>query len=77
MADPQERYCSSYYDKHGLYNDGFPCPQDKYCCTNDDDGHKMCCLLSSSTEPNQRRLLDKGKLNHKQHKEQSVLSYSK
>jgi hypothetical protein len=27
-----EQYCSPYYDKHGLYNDGFPCPSEKYCC---------------------------------------------
>lgn len=44
MSDPMERYCSSYYDKHGLYNDGFPCPADKYCCQTD-DGTKMCCAI--------------------------------
>lgn len=41
-----ERYCSSYYDRHGLYNDGFPCPADKYCCQLD-DGTKMCCSVAS------------------------------
>ena len=44
MSDPMERYCSSYYDTHGLYNDGFPCPADKYCCQTD-DGTKMCCAI--------------------------------
>ena len=42
-----ERYCSSYYDKHGLYNDGFPCPADKYCCQGD-DGAKMCCAIGGA-----------------------------
>ena len=48
MSDPRtlERYCSSYYDKHGLYNDGFPCPADKYCCQND-DGTKKCCSIEA------------------------------
>lgn len=48
MSDPAslERYCSSYYDRHGLYNDGFPCPTDKYCCQNT-DGTKMCCSLNT------------------------------
>ena len=48
MSDPAnlERYCSSYYDRHGLYNDGFPCPTDKYCCQSA-DGAKMCCSLSN------------------------------
>ena len=47
MSDPGvlERYCSSYYDRFGLYNDGFPCPSDKYCCQNM-DGTKMCCVIS-------------------------------
>ena len=47
MSDPGslERYCSSYYDRHGLYNDGFPCPTDKYCCENA-DGNKKCCVIS-------------------------------
>jgi hypothetical protein len=43
----QERYCSSYYDKHGLYNDGFPCPDDKYCCQTP-DGSKACCDANST-----------------------------
>jgi hypothetical protein len=38
-----EQYCSPYYDKKGLYNDGFPCPSDKYCCQNA-DGSKYCCV---------------------------------
>jgi len=48
-GDPNtlERYCSSYYDKQGLYNDGFPCPADKYCCQNA-DGMKMCCSLNEN-----------------------------
>ncbi len=37
-----ERYCSSYVDRNGLYNDGFPCPGQTYCCEKD-DGMKMCC----------------------------------
>jgi hypothetical protein len=41
-----EQYCSAYYDKHGLYNDGFPCPSDKYCCQNN-EGMKYCCLKNS------------------------------
>jgi len=45
--DTLERYCSSYYDKQGLYNDGFPCPADKYCCQNA-DGMKMCCSLNEN-----------------------------
>ena len=47
MSDPDtmERYCSSYYDKHGLYNDGFPCPANKYCCQSTDGGSKMCCSM--------------------------------
>lgn len=52
MSDPganQERYCSSYYDKHGLYNDGFPCPADKYCCQTA-DGTKMCCPLNQNLD---------------------------
>jgi hypothetical protein len=44
-----ERYCSSYYDKHGLYNDGFPCPNDKYCCQTS-DGAKMCCEINIPTK---------------------------
>ncbi|RNA43021.1 hypothetical protein BpHYR1_008534 [Brachionus plicatilis] len=49
MEDPgnYERYCSSYYDKHGLYNDGFPCPADKYCCQSA-DGIKMCCSFKQN-----------------------------
>ena len=43
-----ERYCSSYYDRHGLYNDGFPCPGKTYCCEKD-DGHKMCCPEVTAT----------------------------
>ncbi|CAF0766270.1 unnamed protein product [Brachionus calyciflorus] len=48
MGDPGnlERYCSSYYDRHGLYNDGFPCPTDKYCCQTP-EGAKMCCSIST------------------------------
>ena len=51
MSDPGilERYCSSYYDRHGLYNDGFPCPSDKYCCQNE-DGTKACCPITK--QPN-------------------------
>jgi hypothetical protein len=47
-----ESYCSSYYDKNGLYNDGFPCPIDKYCCQSS-DGTKSCCKkkLLSTTFP--------------------------
>lgn len=48
MSDPDtmERYCSSYYDKHGLYNDGFPCPANNYCClSKDGSGSKMCCAI--------------------------------
>jgi hypothetical protein len=37
-----ERYCSSYLDRNGLYNDGFPCPGQTYCCEKE-DGTKMCC----------------------------------
>lgn len=37
-----ERYCSSYLDRHGLYNDGFPCPGQTHCCEKS-DGTKMCC----------------------------------
>ena len=50
MSDPDgmERYCSSYYDKHGLYNDGFPCPGNKYCCQAPDGGSKMCCSVQES-----------------------------
>ena len=53
MEDPgnYERYCSSYYDKHGLYNDGFPCPADKYCCQSS-DGIKMCCSLKQNANLN-------------------------
>ena len=50
MSDPDtmERYCSSYYDKHGLYNDGFPCPANKYCCQSPDGGgSKMCCAIQA------------------------------
>lgn len=58
MSDPganQEKYCSSYYDKHGLYNDGFPCPVDKYCCQSA-DGNKMCCpILKSFNEKQQQQ----------------------
>lgn len=51
MSDPDgmERYCSSYYDKHGLYNDGFPCPINKYCCQTPDGGSKMCCSMQKSS----------------------------
>jgi hypothetical protein len=50
MSDPDgmERYCSSYYDKHGLYNDGFPCPANKYCCQAHDGGSKMCCSVQEN-----------------------------
>jgi hypothetical protein len=44
-----ERYCSSYFDKDGLYNDGFPCPVDKYCCQTP-QGVKMCCLIIGGVE---------------------------
>lgn len=56
MSDPGslERYCSSYYDKHGLYNDGFPCPMDKYCCQTS-DGTKMCCSLSDMSNSKQTK----------------------
>lgn len=47
--DEQERYCSSYYDRHGLYNDGFPCPEGKYCCQNEQDGTKSCCDIVKQT----------------------------
>ena len=40
-----ERYCSSFYDRNGLYNDGFPCPENKYCCQNQ-EGNKICCSKS-------------------------------
>lgn len=40
-----ERYCSSFYDRNGLYNDGFPCPKNKYCCQNQ-EGNKICCSES-------------------------------
>jgi hypothetical protein len=55
-----ERYCSSYYDKHGLYNDGFPCPNDKYCCQTS-DGAKMCCDLNffTTTISKSNRLIEK------------------
>ena len=43
-----ESYCISYYDKNGLYNDGFPCPIDKYCCQSS-DGTKLCCKKKNST----------------------------
>ena len=49
MSDPggsMEKYCSAFYDKHGLYNDGFPCPSDKYCCQSS-DGNKMCCPINA------------------------------
>lgn len=51
MEDPgnYEGYCSSYYDKHGLYNDGFPCPTGKYCCRST-DGIKMCCSFKQNDE---------------------------
>jgi hypothetical protein len=47
MNDPDilEQYCSAYYDKHGSYNDGFPCPNDTYCCIKK-DGLKDCCPLN-------------------------------
>ena len=51
MGEPgstQERYCISYYDKHGLYNDGFPCPEDKYCCQIA-DGSKLCCDVNAQS----------------------------
>lgn len=59
MNDPStmERYCSSYYDKHGLYNDGFPCPADKYCCQKE-DGMKMCCSIEQQQQPNDSDNLD-------------------
>lgn len=56
IASAMERYCSSYYDRHGLYNDGFPCPGQTYCCEKD-DGHKMCCSEDSlvlDTPPHQQ-----------------------
>jgi hypothetical protein len=48
-AAAMERYCSSYYDRFGLYNDGFPCPDDKYCCENA-DGYKKCCSINTTTK---------------------------
>ena len=58
MSDPMERYCSSYYDKHGLYNDGFPCPADKYCCQTD-DGTKMCCAITGEpAKPSNEQVKD-------------------
>ena len=50
MNDPDalEQYCSAYYDKHGSYNDGFPCPSDKFCCQNK-EGLKYCCSAVSSS----------------------------
>jgi hypothetical protein len=53
-----ERYCSSYYDKHGLYNDGFPCPNDKYCCQTS-DGTKMCCEINVTTSSKPNRFHEK------------------
>jgi hypothetical protein len=44
----QEQYCSSYYDKFGLYNDGFPCPDGTHCCKPNDDGIKICCPNNNS-----------------------------
>ena len=46
QSDTIEQYCSPYYDKYGSYNDGFPCPSDKYCCQNK-DGLKYCCSLNN------------------------------
>ncbi len=58
MSDPGslERYCSSYYDRHGLYNDGFPCPADKYCCENE-DGNKKCCVIGKQGTPESSTIL--------------------
>ena len=58
MNDPDapEQYCSAYYDKHGSYNDGFPCPNDKYCCQNKDGGLKFCCSLTSINKNRQQLL---------------------
>ena len=77
-----ERYCSSYYDKHGLYNDGFPCPEDTYCCQSSADQTKMCCSLSSlSTQTltisSSTTRLIKQMLNHqKSSHNSSISSYS-
>jgi hypothetical protein len=49
-----EHYCSSYYDRNGLYNDGFPCPGHTYCCDKE-DGQKMCCAMADAVpEQNQQ-----------------------
>ena len=66
----QERYCSSYYDKHGLYNDGFPCPEDKYCCQTS-DGSKMCCDINSVNNNNKNEEIENSK---KDLKEESTYS---
>jgi hypothetical protein len=66
-----ERYCSSYYDKHGLYNDGFPCPDDKYCCQAQ-DGSKSCCDLNSLKKEQQKQQLN---LDDQEEEEEDLDSY--
>ena len=52
-----ERYCSSYLDRNGLYNDGFPCPGKTYCCEKE-DGTKMCCAETANANV-QKQLVTK------------------
>ena len=78
MTDPgtsQERYCSSYYDKHGLYNDGFPCPNDKYCCQTS-EGTKMCCPLNQLQSNLNSKLFQNSKFYHSSVSPQSSSSSS-